>query len=418
MVQELAPILFLLTTALVVFGGMNLAHRLRVTRAVGGGVVLCIIAITIGVSPISWRVAWAGGSAGDSLLTYARVVGISGLLFIAGTRFDFDGIRFRVNFMVKQLLAAGLLVVTVLILAKLLAMDLAPIVLVAASVIASSLWFQGELRSYAKKTDLVINWQVTALVFATTGFLVVYFFDVLSMAHRASLSAYVIVLLYESVKLFVLFGFAYFICSRFLARAAGRVSANRTIIGFVLITILIFGLTVSTTNQLGAFAWAFVAGALWQLSEIGTEFRKAERPAASAMLMSLAFVPLMLQTHGRDLREWPTLALFLISVVVIKTLFTRLSIKAATLPKDPATRLAIALSAPGEIAIGFLGFAITRWPIESATYFVILGYALLATVLIPSMNVVRTRETEKPTHRRLRSTTKGGGEKCIPAKTY
>ena len=111
------------------------------------------------------------------------------------------------------------------------------------------------------------SWQVPILAFAACAFVVVYFVDVLSTSSRPSwtLFAYVIVTAYEAVKLFVLFGFAYFVCSRFLSRAEGRVSTTRTTIGFVLIAILIFGLILIATNELPAFAWALVAAALWRL---------------------------------------------------------------------------------------------------------------------------------------------------------
>src|SRR5574338_1290595 len=110
-----------------------------------------------------------------------------------------------------------------------------------------------------------INWQNAAVGVVACSLLVVDFFDVLSTSSCSSwtLFAYVIVTAYEAVKLFVLFGFAYFISSRFLSRADGRVSNARITIGFVLIAILVFGLILITTNQLPAFAWAFVAGALW-----------------------------------------------------------------------------------------------------------------------------------------------------------
>ena len=383
--------------AFVVFASMNVARRLGLPEAIGCGVALSIIAIAIGISPATWRAMWAGGLGGDRLLTAARIVGVCGLLFLAGTRFDFAQIRRRADLIFRTLVAGCVLFVIVFLVTKLLSMDVATVVLLAGCVIASSLWLPGDFRRYAKKTDLAINWQVFALTFTACGFLVIYLAEVLAAAARASWSVRIIVLLYEAVKLFVLFGFAYYICSRFLTRAVGRVSATRTIVGFVLIAVLIFGLTILTTNELGAFAWAFVAGALWQSSKIAREFSEAHRPFGSAMLMSLAFVPLMLQPHGRTLSGWPVLALFVVSVVIIKTILARLSIKSVGLPQHSLLPLALMLSAPGEIAIGFLGFAITRWPVESQTYFVILGYALLATLLIPSMQVIlRANETVAP----------------------
>ena len=376
---------------------MNVARRLGLPEAIGSGVALCIIAIAIGISPVTWRAMWAGGLGGDRLLTAARIVGVSGMLFLAGTRFDFAQIRRRTELMFRALVAGCVLFVIVSLATKLLAMDVATIVLFAGCVIASSLWLPGVFRRYANDTDFAIKWQVFAVSFTACGFLVIYLANVLAAASRASWNVLVILVSYEAVKLFVLFGFAYFICSRFLARAVGRVSATRTIVGFVLIAVLFFSLTIVTTNELGAFAWAFVSGALWQSSKIASEFSEADRPFGSAILMSLAFVPLMLQTHGRTLTGWPTLALVVVSVVIIKTILARLWLRSVGLTPHRLLPLALGLSAPGEIALGFLGFAITRWPVEGRTYFVILGYALFAILLIPSMQfILRANENGAP----------------------
>ena len=387
LIQEFAPALFLLMAALLVFGGGRIARQFGRPEALGCGVALCIIAIAIGLSPASWRAVWAGESGGDRLLTYARIVGITGMLFLTGTRFDFARLKGRHGVVLRTTIAATVLFVMMLVLAKSLGVNFGPFVLLGAGVVASSLWFPGELRRSEQNNDLIITWQVAALVFTTCAFLVVYFFDVLSMSGRPSLSlfAYIIVSAYEVVKLFVLFGFAYFICSRFLARAERRVSTTRTTIGFVLITVLIFGLTLITTNQLAAFAWAFVAGALWQRSEIGMKFGEGSRPAASATLMSLAFVPLILQTHGRGLTGLSTLIVFVVFVMAIKILVAWLSIMHVAPSKQTAIRLAVMLTFPGEIAIALLGFGITRWAITGPAYFSILGYAVISTFLIPAV---------------------------------
>lgn len=386
LIQEFSPALFLLVTALLVFVGGRIARQLGWLEALGCGVALCIIAIAIGLSPKAWRAAWAGVSGGDRLLTYARIVGISGMLFLTGTRFDFARLRGRHGLILRVTIAAAVLFVTVLLLTKLLGLAFGPIGLLAAIVIASSLWFPGELGRSGQNNDL-INWQAAALLFTACAFLAVYSFDVLSATGRPSLSlfAYIIVLAYEAVKLFVLFGFAYLICSRFLARAERRVSTTRTTIGFVLITVLIFGLTLITTNQLAAFAWAFVAGALWQRSEIGMKFGDSNRPAAAATLMSLAFVPLILQTHGRGLTGLSTLIVLVVFVMAIKILVAWLSITREAPSKRTAIRLAVMLTFPGEIAIALLGFGITRWAITGPAYFSILGYAVISTFLIPAV---------------------------------
>ena len=414
LLPEFTPVLFLLVAVLLVFGGGRIARQCGRSEALGCGVALCIIAIAVGLSPATWRAAWAGVSGGDRLLTYARMVGITGMLFLTGTRFDFAQIKHRQGVVLRTAVAAAALFVIVLLLTKLLGVDFGPIVLLGAAVVASSLWSPGERRRSDQHDEQIINWQVAALAFTACAFLAVYFFDVFSTSSRSSLSlfVYIVVTAYEVVKLFVLFGFAYFICSRFLARAERRVSITRTTIGFVLITVLIFGLTVITTNELAAFAWAFVAGALWQRSEIGTRFGDGSRPAASATLMSLAFVPLMLQTHGRDLVGLSTLSVFALFIITIKIVVAWLSITHVSLSKKIAMRLAVMLAFPGEIAIALLGFGITRWAITGPVYFPILGYALISTILSPAIWPTTTSQSsdleKTKTHRqRLAEREKG-----------
>lgn len=415
LIQEFVPALFLLMAALLVFGGGRIARQFGWPEALGCGVALCIIAIAIGLSPASWRAVWAGGSGGDRLLTYARIVGITGMLFLTGTRFDFARLKGRHGVVLRTTIAAAVLFVMMFVLARSLGVNFGPFVLLGAGVVASSLWFPGELRRSEQNNDLIITWQVAALVITTCAFLVVYFFDALSMSGRPLLSlfAYIIVSAYEVVKLFVLFGFTYFICSRFLARAEGHVSPTRTTIGFVLITVLIFGLTLITTNQLAAFAWAFVAGALWQRSEIGLKLGDGSRPAAASTLMSLAFVPLMLQTHGRDLIGLPTLIMFVLFVTAIKSFIAWLWITHATLSKQTAIRLAVMLAFPGEIAIALLGFGITRWAITGPAYFSILGYAVISTFLIPAVWPTRDLQSRDLEETRARGRRLGEREEGV-----
>lgn len=418
MIHEFTPALFLLVAALLVFGGGRIARQFGRPEALGCGVALCIIAIAIGLSPATWRAAWAGWSSGDRLLTSARIVGMTGMLFLAGTRFHFATIRWQTDLMSRTIIAAAVAFVLFVIVATwtAIATDFSSTVLLAASVIASSLWFSGECRR-AHKNEYTIKWQAAAAVFTACAFVAVYFFDILSVTRRSSSSVFthIIVGLNEAVKLFVLFGFAHFISGRFLSRARGRVSALRTTTAFVLIAVLIFGLIFITTNQLGAFAWAFVAGAMWRCSETGMGFGETNRPAAAALLMTLAFVPLTLQTHGRDLNGWPIVAVFVVVAVGIKALFAWLSIKTGTFADSTTKWLALALAGPGEIALALLGFGVTRWSISGPPYFLIVSYALISTVLIPSFSVSATaadsdRSTSDPA--------KGGGKTCFRMATH
>jgi Kef-type K+ transport system membrane component KefB len=280
-----------------------------------------------------------------------------------------------------------LFTVVVLLLKLLRGLDSGSIVLVAATIIASSLWLPGELCRFDKKgNDLLINWQTGAVVFTALALLAVYFYDIFAVirnARAASSSVYLIVALYELVKLIVLFAFAYFISSRFLARAEGRISTARTTIGFVLIAVLIFALAAITTSQLGALAWAFVAGALWRRSESGKRFSESERPLASAVLISFAFLPVLLQSHGRRLTGFLAVIIAVLAAMVLKWVFVWVVARSGGTSSRDAMRSAAAMVGPGEIAILFLGFGITRWVIDAPVYFGILGYALLSSLLIP-----------------------------------
>jgi Kef-type K+ transport system membrane component KefB len=388
LINQVAPALILITSALLILGGTKLARRFGLSDAFGCGVALCIIAISVWLFPADWRDWWAGGPWGDRLLTSVRIVGLTGMLFLAGTRFDSEQLRRKFGLMLGFALSAGVLFTVVVLLLKLFGgLDSGPIVLVAATVIASSLWLPGELSRFDKEDhNLLINWQAGAVVFTALAMLAVYFYDIFAAighARAATSLIYVIVASYESVKLIVLFAFAYFVSNRFLARAEGRISTARTTIGFVLIAILIFALAAITTSQLGAVAWAFFAGALWRRSGIGKRFGESERPLASAVLISLVFLPVLLQSHGRRLTGFLGLLIAVLAAMVLKWVFGWVGMRSGGTSSRDAMRTAAAMVGPGEVAILFLGFGTTRWVIDAPVYFGILGYALLSSVLIP-----------------------------------
>ena len=385
MINEVVPALILLTGVLLVLGGTKLSRRFGLPDAFGGGVALCVIAISVGLSPANWR-GWAGGFWGDRLLTSVRIVGLTGLLFLAGTRFNFSELRRKFLPILGFALSAGVLFAVVVLLLKLLSWP-GPIVLVAATIVASSLWLPGELSRFDKEdNDLLSDWQAGAVVFTALGMLAVYFYDIfaaISRAPSASASVYIIVGLYESLKLVVFFAFAYFISTRFLVRAEGRISAPRTTVGFVLIAVLIFVLAAIATNQLGAIAWAFVAGVLWRRSEIGKRFSESERPVASATLISFVFLPVLLQSHGRRLTGFLVLIIAVLVAIVLKWIFVWVGMRSIGTSSSDAVRLSALVVGPGEVAILFLGFGMTRWLIDASVFFGIFVYALLSMLLIP-----------------------------------
>ena len=385
--SELFTISVLLVVAVVLLASGRAARRAGLPEALGFGGALCVMGLGAALAPANWQAWWAGGYGGDRLLTFARVVGLTGILFLAGTRFDSGELRKRLGLMLGLGLAAGVLFAVVTLLLKLLGQDTGPIVVVAATVVASSIWFPGELSHFDKesRSDLSIGLQAGAVVLTALAMLAVYFYDVFGVIGHAPLrvSAYLVLALYESVKLIVFFAFAYFISTRFLSRAQGRISAARTTIGFVLISGLIFALAVITINQPGAIAWAFLAGALWRGSEFGKRFSESERPLASATLISFVFVSLMLQSHGRTLTGLSSLVVVVLAAIVLKSAFVWVGARAGGAKSRDATCIAALMVGSGELAIMFLGFGMTRWAIDGSVYFGILSYALLSSLLVP-----------------------------------
>ena len=384
MINELTPALFLLVGALLIFGSARLARYLGVSEAIGCGGGLCIVAIVIGLSPANWRDWWAGGLRGDRLLTYARLVGLAGMLFLAGTKFDFARLRNKTNSILSFTVSAAVLFVAVLLTLRLFGShEWGPTVLVAATVVATSLWLPATVTR--SEGDLAINWQAAAVAFTSIGILALYFFDAFTAIKqpRPGASAYAIVGSFEAVKLAVLFGFAYFITSRFLAKAEGRISEARMTIGFALIAILIFALAAATTNQLGAIAWAFVAGTIWRTSRVGKRFSEGEGPIGSALLLSMVFLPLLLQSHGRVVTAYLPIILGLFAAFVIKALVVWLGGRANGFSSRQASQTAVVLVGSSELAILFLGFGLSRWAIGPRIYFGLLAYGLASAVMVP-----------------------------------
>lgn len=407
MINEVVPALILLTGALLILGGTKLARRFGLPDAFGCGVALCIIAISVWLFPADWREWATGGSRGDRLLTPVRIVGLTGMLFLAGTRFSSGQVLGKFGLMWGFALSAGALFAVVVLVLKLFGgLDSGPIVLVAATIIAGSLWLPGALsRSEKESDDLPSDWQAGAVVFTALAMLAVYFYDIFAVighARAATSLVYIVVAFYESVKLIVLFAFAYFISTRFISRAEGRISAARTTIGFVLIAVLLFALAAVATNQLGAIAWAFVAGALWRSSAIGKRFSESQRPLTSATVISFVFLPVLLQSHGRRLTGLLGLVVAVLAAMVLKSVFVWVGMRLGGTSSRNAMRNSAAMVGPGEVGILLLGFGMTRWAIEAPVYFGILGYALLSSLVTPLVwhiqvnRVAHLEATDKP----------------------
>lgn len=226
-----------------------------------------------------------------------------------------------------------------------------------------------------------------------------YFADVLTAIPTASrsTSVYLIVIAYEVVKLAVLFAFAYFIASRFLARASGRVSLVRTNVGFILISILLFALISLTAGQLGAIAWAFIAGALWQQTNLGKQFSNYPRPFASALLLSFVFLSLPLQSHGRSFTPVSLFWLIPALAIAVKMFFAWVVVKRGAMTTGQTATLLASIAFPGEMAILFLSFSLDKSFVDGPVFFGILTFAFGSCLLVPLAHLQNARDVTKVT---------------------
>ena len=410
--EQIIPITTLFLGALLVSLAPRLLSR-RLAVVTAQGLALSGIALVLALIPNSWQTWLAGGEAGDRVLTFARELGLTGLFFLAGTRFDLKEVwqSRRVSFFVAG--AGALLFVTAVIALTLFGQNRGVAITAAAAIVGASLWLPGQISGSVNKGALAvaaIKGAGVGLVFLSLA--VLHFYAVFhALSGRAmTRSAWTIVALYEVVKLAVFFSFACFAADRFLARAESRVSPARTLIGYVLIAVLIFVLAVSFVGQLGALAWAFVSGALLTRSETGRRISESDQPVAIAVLLSFAFLPLLLQSHGRQLTSSMLVFLAVIAALACKYAAVWVGARVGGATSTDAGRIAAVALASGESAIVFLGFSVTKWMIESNFYFGILAYAFVSLLLSPvlwrfasSFNGGLTEAQAKDTPRRQRS---------------
>lgn len=379
---ELAPIATLLFAAAVLAAGGRLARRAGLPGAAGVGLCFAALAAGLALSPASLRRWAAGGEAAEYALSVARSAGAAGLLAVAGLRFNTDG-AFRVGAVAARVggAAAALFAVTAGLLATVGGQQVGVAVAAAAAVAATSPWLVGEIGGGVKGDAAS---PTHAAVTGVAALLVVHFATAFAgLPARAGASAYAVVGAYEAVKAAVFFGFGYFVTTRFLALARGRVPAARVGIGYAVISVLLFVLAASAVGQLAAFVWAFVAGAVWNRGGAGVGFAAKGRPAASALLVAFALLPLLLQTHGRGVSNWPLLLAAVLITLVVKFVLVRAGARTGGAAGEGAGRLAAASLAPVEIAPAALGAAVSTWNVGGEVYFGVLLFTLLSFVAGP-----------------------------------
>lgn len=378
-------IISLLIGALLLYVSGRLARRFRLAESLGYGIALSLIGLALVMAPSQWRDLMASSLQSDQILSFARDIGLTGLLFLAGARFNSER-DWKARRMPVFFVAAGLLFFIALTVA--LAVFSSPTwyasITTAAAIAASSVWMTTQVPAIKERlhSHVATNAGGAAAVLTGLLMLVVHFFAVFYALPKASLSlsAYVIVAGYEIVKIAVFFGLAWFASTKFVGRAEGRISSYRLLIGYLLIAALLFVLANLIVGKFGALAWSFVAGALFARTELGGSFRKSNAPIALAMFFALVFLPTFLQAHGRTVTNAPVLLLAVATMLAGKFAFNFLVAKLSRASTEDAKRFAALTLSSGEGAVIFLGFGMTRWAIEGFEYFAVLLFALISMI--------------------------------------
>lgn len=373
------------TIALLVSG--RSARKVGISQILGLSFGLCAIALAMTLIPNEWRIWLGGDGTADRLLTYLRGVGLTGLIFLSGTRFhpeDLPRVR-RISFAVALNALGG--VVMVLLLMRLASADAGPAVLTAAAVFGSSAWITGELSFHPANTAAkpIAFARIASVSVIFFWVLVVHFFSIFQelVVRQASRSAYIVVGSYELLKWVLFFSAAYWIGTQLLSRSEGRPRAWSVSTRFLLFAVLAFGFAVFALGQLGAFVWAYLAGALFNRTRTATDLSESRRPLSNALLVCFVFLSMFLQSHGRRVTGVGILLLLMGIVLLTKFgLMRSAALWGGASPSD-ANLIASATLASGETAIMCLGFGMARWLIDGPTYFAILAFALLSILLGP-----------------------------------
>lgn len=385
--QQIIPITTLLLGALLMLLAARLTRR-RLSDATALSLSLCGVALGLALIPANWRMWLAGGETGDRLLAFARELGLMGLFFLAGTRFDLEEVwqvrRVSLFVAVTGLLLFSLTAVALLLLGQ----DGSAAITAAAAIVGTSVWLPSQLSSASEKGAIAAAaLRGASAVLTLLSLTALHFYAVIhALSGRAmTRSAWAIVAIYEVVKLAVFFSFAYFVGSRFLNRAEGRVSPTRTLVGYVLIAVLTLVLAQSFVGQLGALAWAFAAGALLGRSETWKRAGGGGQPIAVTALLSFALLPLLFQSHGRRLTDIALVLFAVIAALTYKFAAVWVGARVSGASSTDAGRIAATTLASGELAVLVLGFSVTRWEVGGQLFYGILAYAFVSLLLCPAL---------------------------------
>jgi Kef-type K+ transport system membrane component KefB len=405
MMQALLLTTLVIAALLILLGG-QVARRKGLPEQTGIGIALAVVTIGALLTPSHLREQLLAGDTGERILVFAREIGLTGLFFLAGIRLKLAALRDgrRVSVVVA---ASGLVLFAVIavLAVKLTGADWSPAIVVGASIAASSVWLPPHLSAELddKESGISAAAIVAALILGGALMLVVHMLGAFQQVsgRASSTSAFAIVAAYEMLKVTLFFSFAWFIATRFLDRAAKagpRLSDTRAALGYVIIAVLLFVLGRTAVGELGALAWSFMAGVLFTRSEVGKRVA-GYKPAAAAMFLSVAFLPIFLQAHGRAVTRLPLLLGVIIAALIVKFAASAIAARLGGYAARDARAMAASTLASGEMAVALLAFGLTRWVIDGPEYFAVLFFALLSMIASPIAWKAATRNRGDRTER-------------------
>jgi|GEM_PF-1606294 len=403
MIQALLLTTLVIAALLILLGG-KVAGRKGLPEQAGIGIALAVVTIGALLTPSHLREQLIAGDTGERILVFAREIGLTGLFFLAGIRLKLDAQRGGLRASVAVAAFGFVLFVAIAILVvKFTGADWSPAIVIGASIGASSVWLPSHFSAEPsdKQSGVSAAAIVAALILSGALMLFIHLLGAFQQVsgRASSTSAYAIVAAYEMVKIALFFSFAWFIATRFLDRAAkasARLSDVRAALGYLLIAVLVFVLARTAIGELGALVWSFVAGALFTRSEVGKR-AASYRPFAAAMFLSVVFLPMFLQAHGRTVTRSPLLLGVILAALIAKFAGSAIAARLSGYAARDARVMAASTLASGEIAVALLAFGLTRWVIDGPEYFAVLFFALLSMIASPIAWSAATRRQRDQT---------------------
>lgn len=386
MEKELIAITTILIGITGLLAGGRLARRRGVPQAARLGLSLLAIFAGFMMLPVEWWTRFASNVEADRAVSFARDAAVVGLLFLAGLQFNGKDV-WKARRISLAVVAAGLVVLILLaaLLARFAAMETGAALVTAAAIAGTSLWIPGDLSRVSSDNDLIASAASRGAAAGITFIAMIglHLYSALGTIPAARLSAHGVIAAYELVKVAVFFGFAYWVASKFLERAEGRISTARMLAIWLVIFALLVALAVSAIGMLAAYAWSFVAGATLSHSKTASAFSKSITTAAAALPFALIFISILMQSRGRSLSGAFSTMILVFVVLAARFALGLVAARAAGASPREAKMVAAAALCTGETAVIFLSFGLTRWLIEGSAFYAVLISALVSMSLGP-----------------------------------